>query len=633
MIVCNEETYIRTSLKSVSTIADEIILVDTGSTDSTLEIAKEFKCSIIFHSWDDDFAKARNKGLAEASGKWILVLDADEILDQESIPTLLTLISKSDSDAFSLIFQNYFGNYNKNQYFIDYSYRLFRNCNKIKFSGRIHEEITSALDAHGLIRKSSSIKVHHYGYLNEVIESKKKSKRNLSILSKSLIENPNDFRSLYAMAVEKINEEQYEEAYCVLNNLFHVLPRTSSYLPDILIKLIQILLIFNRIIEAEAFLEQGLTLFPDFNELHSLKAEIALSRSNYFTAIKYFESTLSIKNHKQYSHRAGVGSFYTAYQMGKLYEGILDVPAALSKYELALTFNPSFSPAFKRWVLLESISKNNENLVHFMEDKKNFLTGTQWIFSLRIQILCGRYSTYTEIWNMVPFTIRKSILDEKLLLDGILLSRQGAKLEAINFMLEHTSKTSGKTEYILLSWCLYLEEYGIDYAMKYIQSFRKENEIIANLCHSFEQSQGKKFRPNSNALLYTQSMLLDANCLNAFILFTEAFPDLPLPLHHVMTLANMKIFYLNTFTKLISDKNLTPLEEFAYSYLLIKCQKLNVAKGILKKQIVLQPTNPLPRYLLSQVLGMQAQSYIPKIELQKDHFLHDISYIFTKFND
>lgn len=633
MIVYNEEKCIRNSLKSFVEVSDEIIVVDTGSTDSTLTIAKDYNCKIIHHDWDDDFAKARNKGLAEASGQWILVLDADEILDSGSIPHLVSLINNSNSDAFSLIFYNYFGSFNKDYYFIDNSYRLFRNTGKIKFSGRIHEEITSTLDTDVLIRETSSIKVHHYGYLDEVIKSKKKTNRNLKILNKSLEENPNDFRSLYALAVENINKEQYVEAHSILNNLFYVLPKGSSYLPDILLKLIHLLLTLNRSIDGEVLLEKGLTMFPDFNELYSLKAEFALSRNNYLTAINHFESSLSIKNRKLYSHRAGIGSFYTAYQMGKLYESMLDIPAALSKYELALTFNPSFLPAFKRWVLLESISENNESLIFFLEEKKDLLTATQWIFSLRIQLLNDQYSRYTQIWDIAPDNIKKNILDEKFLLDGILLSRQGPKREAINFMRNHSSNTPWKTENVLLLWCLHVEAYGIEYALKNIQNIRAGNQIIKDLYHSFERSQEQTYSQYKNALIYTQSLLLDAKCHKAFMIFTEAFPELPLPLHHMMSLANMGIFYLDTFTKLVSHKSMIPIENLGYSYLLIKCKNFKAAKDILKEQIVLQPNYPLPKYLLTQVLGMQATRYMPQLELHEEQLLKNIPYVFTKFND
>ena len=77
MIVKNEEETLPRCLKSVCSLVDEIIIVDTGSTDLTLSVAKDFCAQIFSFAWDDNFSSARNYSLDQASGDWILVLDAD----------------------------------------------------------------------------------------------------------------------------------------------------------------------------------------------------------------------------------------------------------------------------------------------------------------------------------------------------------------------------------------------------------------------------------------------------------------------------------------------------------------------------------------------------------------------------
>jgi len=84
MIVKNEEEYLQECLASVEDVVDEIILVDTGSTDRTVEIAGQFDAEVHHIPWNDDFAAARNESIKHASGDWILQLDADERLDPES---------------------------------------------------------------------------------------------------------------------------------------------------------------------------------------------------------------------------------------------------------------------------------------------------------------------------------------------------------------------------------------------------------------------------------------------------------------------------------------------------------------------------------------------------------------------
>src|SRR5204863_5400745 len=78
MIVKNEERFLRNCLESVKDIVDEMVIVDTGSTDSTLDIAREYGAKVIPHVWKDDFSEARNVSLDHATGDWALWLDADE---------------------------------------------------------------------------------------------------------------------------------------------------------------------------------------------------------------------------------------------------------------------------------------------------------------------------------------------------------------------------------------------------------------------------------------------------------------------------------------------------------------------------------------------------------------------------
>ncbi|MFB5764080.1 glycosyltransferase family 2 protein [Paenibacillus medicaginis] len=82
MIVKNEEPYLAQCLSSARSIVDEIIVVDTGSTDRSAAIASDYGAKVIHQPWDDSFSNARNRGLAEATCEWVLWLDADEVLDR-----------------------------------------------------------------------------------------------------------------------------------------------------------------------------------------------------------------------------------------------------------------------------------------------------------------------------------------------------------------------------------------------------------------------------------------------------------------------------------------------------------------------------------------------------------------------
>ena len=84
LIVKNEAENIARCLESIKSISDEIIVVDTGSTDNTVEIAKSYGARIYFYEWDNNFSNARNFALEKATGDWIIFLDADEYFEENT---------------------------------------------------------------------------------------------------------------------------------------------------------------------------------------------------------------------------------------------------------------------------------------------------------------------------------------------------------------------------------------------------------------------------------------------------------------------------------------------------------------------------------------------------------------------
>ena len=94
MIVKNEEKFLNTTLDSVKSIIDELIIIDTGSTDTTLKIAAKYGAQIYSYEWNNDFSEARNFSISKASAEWILVLDGDELIDKNDLRVLLKFLIK-----------------------------------------------------------------------------------------------------------------------------------------------------------------------------------------------------------------------------------------------------------------------------------------------------------------------------------------------------------------------------------------------------------------------------------------------------------------------------------------------------------------------------------------------------------
>ena len=180
LIVKNEEQYLFNCLSSVKDIADEIILVDTGSTDSSIEIAGKFTAKVYNFEWVNDFSAARNYAISKAEGEWILYLDADERISPESLKEL-SEIAKTESKTGYFCTVKSIDNENNRDNSMRYI-RLFRNLPSIAFQGKVHEQISGSLLNNGYALKNSDILILHLGYDISSEDKKAKAERNLTLL-------------------------------------------------------------------------------------------------------------------------------------------------------------------------------------------------------------------------------------------------------------------------------------------------------------------------------------------------------------------------------------------------------------------------------------------------------------------
>lgn len=184
MIVKNEEKNLRDCLESVKDIVDEIVVVDTGSTDDTINIAREYGAKIFHFKWINDFSAARNFALKKSKGNWILYLDADERLEPKSIPELKRIVSTRNKEAVFCLVKSISSNKHKPN-IMRYA-RLFRNGKKHEFRGSVHEQIIYSLEEQNFKKVVSSIEILHIGYDIDDAGIKEKAKRNLTNLLKDL---------------------------------------------------------------------------------------------------------------------------------------------------------------------------------------------------------------------------------------------------------------------------------------------------------------------------------------------------------------------------------------------------------------------------------------------------------------
>ena len=207
MITRNEEEFLSKCLTSVQELVHEIIIVDTGSTDRTIEIAESFGARIYQHAWEDDFSKHRNQSTSYATGDWILIMDADEVIATRDLDRIKGVLDTVRTDGFYFTLRNYEstlnlanmtlnpGDYAEGKGFPGFIgcdlIRLFRNEPLIYFTGQVHETVTQSIEQLKKTTFNTGIPIHHYGKVRgDRIKHKQGSY--LALGMKRLDENPHD---------------------------------------------------------------------------------------------------------------------------------------------------------------------------------------------------------------------------------------------------------------------------------------------------------------------------------------------------------------------------------------------------------------------------------------------------------
>ncbi|MCY6353969.1 TPR domain-containing glycosyltransferase [Clostridium sp. ZS2-4] len=202
IITKNEERHIERCLKSIYPLAEkglaEIILVDTGSKDKTVEIAKKYTDNIFSYVWRDDFAEARNFSITKAKGEYLLIIDADEEVEKDSLNKIVNLFNDEEYrkfNAFTFKEKNFTDEDLKNFGIFTRAF-IFKNSEDFFYTGSIHEQPSIMMPC-----KHLDAYILHYGYIMNEKVKEEKFIRNSKLLKKELIKNPDNLYYRYQLAV------------------------------------------------------------------------------------------------------------------------------------------------------------------------------------------------------------------------------------------------------------------------------------------------------------------------------------------------------------------------------------------------------------------------------------------------
>ncbi len=217
MIMKNEEKRLRRCLESVKGLVDEIIIVDTGSSDKSIEIAKSYQARVFIDPWQDDFARPRNIGISYATCPWVIILDPDEVINKTDIPKIKALTLSKKYVAYRMTTKNYTNAAGDpscipiktpdifSKGFTGYTpstkTRFFKNGLGVQFKGCYHELLDYYLEAHRLPIKLTNIPIHHWTH--EILQKDHKEKMAfyLRMADKKVKEEPDNLHAWWEAGV------------------------------------------------------------------------------------------------------------------------------------------------------------------------------------------------------------------------------------------------------------------------------------------------------------------------------------------------------------------------------------------------------------------------------------------------
>ena len=325
MIARDEEAVLERCLRSAVDAVDEIVLVDTGSTDATKAIAERYGAKVIDHVWTDDFAEARNVGIDAATGDWVLVLDADEWLDAADAPKLRDLTRRTWRDAYRLTIHNRVGSEDERRFVISEGLRFFRNRPEFRFDGRVHENIGGRLASDGLERMETvELRVDHDGYLFTTRVAKDKTRRNMELLERQLEEEGEHHFLLFNLGSEYGAIADHDRAVELFSRAWELLLEDPAhadqpFAPSLAVRYTTALRNAGRFDEALAVAERGLELFEGFTDLVHEQAAIAKEQGDLPRAEALLRRCLELGDAPgNFLRVVGAGSFGAASQLASV---------------------------------------------------------------------------------------------------------------------------------------------------------------------------------------------------------------------------------------------------------------------------------------------------------------------------
>ncbi|HEY3365239.1 MAG TPA: glycosyltransferase [Symbiobacteriaceae bacterium] len=345
MIVRNEEQDLPRCLASVRGIVDEIIVVDTGSTDGTVAVAESFGARVLHYAWTDNFAAARNVGVDAATTEWVLVLDADEELHPEDRHRLREICRDPEVEAYSMLHVNLMdaGGFTETEN--SYDVTLWRHRPEYRYEGKLHEQIVTAIwrEKPDARVDYCQIRILHYGYLKEAVRAKGKSERNLKLARQLVADHPDDVFYLFNLGLELQRLPDLEGAVSEYERVRSGLSWYPLWAAKMFKCLATCLVVLRRWEDATAVIRQGLSIYPDFTDLVYLLGYAAQEQGRHARAVGLFHRCVAMGPATAAGAWPGMAGHRAYEAMARSYVALGRLEDAADAYEAAFAAQPDWT--------------------------------------------------------------------------------------------------------------------------------------------------------------------------------------------------------------------------------------------------------------------------------------------------
>ncbi|GIP00065.1 hypothetical protein J14TS5_51500 [Paenibacillus lautus] len=353
MIVKNEEANIGEALSSVKPIAYEIIVVDHGSIDNTRNISEQLGAKVYTREWNKSFSDARNYSISKATGDFILVMDADErlVINEEALKEACEFMKRNSASSVRVEIENITDNGSTTSWVT----RFLPNHSDLRYEGRIHEQVM--LNKGISPTWDSSIKIIHYGYKADILQTKKKAERNIELLQEELENDPRDPYLHFQTGRAHQQASKWKEAIESYLSSYQLINRNDPpvYNSTLLLHMIKCSVELKQWDNFLKYVSVALEIYPDYTDLYYIYGVGLIEARNidWFSQIpQAFESCLAIgeADQKKYETTIGTGTFKAHYNLGLYYELIGNRES--SAYHYLESSKYGFLPANERLKLI-----------------------------------------------------------------------------------------------------------------------------------------------------------------------------------------------------------------------------------------------------------------------------------------